>query len=492
MHAALVAVASALCILYLTSHGPVRYGAVVLASLVPALTLAAQLATGRLAKPRPWLAVLVAMTLLTAHNVIALVQVSLQGQPTATGPAALLTLPAGYVALLAGAAMIAFPYARRDLGGIIDAVAVSLGVASLVWIVGLHPVLMSQHSPTGTRAYTLVVILLVSSIGGAVARARITSAPARPALDYLLLAVALTLAGNIVAAVTRDPVGGVGAWWIGVIWIVGYLALAAAAWHPAQRHLGDVPVPTAGRLTGRRLVFLGVVQGLNPTVAGIVEATGREADWLLLTIVTVLLVPLVLVRIGGLARLHADAVQRLSHLASHDELTGLANRRTLMTRLGALLDAVDAGESPGAVVVFLDLDDLKTVNDQHGHGVGDELLVTVGQRLLGAVRTVDTVARLGGDEFVVVCEGAPEEVRPRTLTAIELALAHPVALDGVLLPCRASVGASEVRPGDRISADALLSAADGSMYEHKRRVRADRQRRREQTHPGDELVRAAR
>ena len=94
----------------------------------------------------------------------------------------------------------------------------------------------------------------------------------------------------------------------------------------------------------------------------------------------------------------------------------MANRRSVMARLEDVLAQARAGTAPGAILLFLDLDDFKVVNDEHGHPVGDQLLVTVAHRLLGAVRAEDTVARFGGDEFIVLCLGDPNDVGPRRLS----------------------------------------------------------------------------
>ncbi len=116
-------------------------------------------------------------------------------------------------------------------------------------------------------------------------------------------------------------------------------------------------------------------------LAGITALRGGTVDWVLLSSATVALVPLVIIRIGQLTRLHAEAQEQLERLASRDELTGLPNRRTLSRRLGQVLDEVAEGSVPGAVLSFLDLDEFKDVNDSYGHSVGDRLLVAVAGRI---------------------------------------------------------------------------------------------------------------
>ena len=154
---------------------------------------------------------------------------------------------------------------------------------------------------------------------------------------------------------------------------------------------------------------------------------------------------------------------RLRHQASHDHLTGLANRSLFEQRLRRALE-----EHLSACVLLLDLDGFKQVNDRFGHAVGDQVLVAVAKRLLGCVRPPDLVARLGGDEFAVLLDGAEpgrgEAVAGRVLGAF----ADPVSVEGRLLPLAASVGVATAEHGDGDDPDRLLRRADAAMYVAKR------------------------
>ncbi|MDS0132154.1 EAL domain-containing protein [Amycolatopsis sp. CM201R] len=160
-----------------------------------------------------------------------------------------------------------------------------------------------------------------------------------------------------------------------------------------------------------------------------------------------------------------EGQQALTHQAYHDPLTGLANRALFADRLDR---AIEQGAEGPLVLIFVDLDDFKEVNDRFGHAGGDVLLHAVAQRLLSCVRAGDTVARLGGDEFAILLEGevdAPQAVADR----IQSALRRPFAVHGTLVPVRASMGLVVPDPAEpAVTSDVLLGRADTSMYAGKR------------------------
>ncbi len=157
--------------------------------------------------------------------------------------------------------------------------------------------------------------------------------------------------------------------------------------------------------------------------------------------------------------------RQLEHQAFHDTVTGLANRALFNERVR---HAVARGrrEHSGVAVVFLDLDDFKTINDSLGHAAGDAVLVEVAKRVAGSVRAGDTAARFGGDEFAILLEdvaGAQEAAdgAERVLAA----LAEPLAVEQQELNVRASAGISFAEGGD---AEELVRNADAAMYIAKR------------------------
>jgi diguanylate cyclase (GGDEF)-like protein/PAS domain S-box-containing protein len=164
----------------------------------------------------------------------------------------------------------------------------------------------------------------------------------------------------------------------------------------------------------------------------------------------------------------AASEERYRELALRDALTGLANRRLLDEFLTSAL-ARARRDGHRLVVSYLDLDGFKAVNDEHGHAVGDAVLVECGRRLREGLRESDIVARVGGDEFVVVQECLPgmEDHASARLAAI---IAPDHTLDALVLPCSASTGS--VVSGPESDARALVAAADAAMYAVKRRREA--------------------
>ena len=158
--------------------------------------------------------------------------------------------------------------------------------------------------------------------------------------------------------------------------------------------------------------------------------------------------------------------ERLAHQATHDPLTGLANRHLLVARLQHSLDAL--GRTDAAVgVLYLDLDGFKTVNDSAGHAAGDRFLAEVGRRLGSVVRRHDTAARIGGDEFVIVAgQLAADHDVARVIDRVKAALEPPIVIDGDAFAASASIGVVVTRNADDDPSE-LLRAADTAMYRAK-------------------------
>jgi diguanylate cyclase (GGDEF)-like protein len=181
-------------------------------------------------------------------------------------------------------------------------------------------------------------------------------------------------------------------------------------------------------------------------------------------------------RLSGVAAHAASALENgrlidhVTHQARHDNLTGLANRAFFAERIESALASTRSSDAPLGLF-FVDLDDFKAVNDERGHGVGDELLCQVAARLLDTVRSTDTVARLGGDEFAIVLPdvGSTAEIQAAAERVAE-AFARPFDVGGETLTVGASIGRA-IWPEDAAEVEALMRHADASMYRAKRAAR---------------------
>jgi len=170
-----------------------------------------------------------------------------------------------------------------------------------------------------------------------------------------------------------------------------------------------------------------------------------------------------LVRVTGLVLDRELQLAEVRHAASHDPLTELANRSRFFSHLESSLDT----GGPFVGVLYVDLDDFKPVNDRFGHHVGDQVLQTVGRRLMAEVRQNDLVARLGGDEFAIVCDAVSSvETLESMAERLTASLREPIAIGKEKIQVGVSVGIAFAAPGT-CSTDALLEAADAAMYSAK-------------------------
>ena len=161
-----------------------------------------------------------------------------------------------------------------------------------------------------------------------------------------------------------------------------------------------------------------------------------------------------------------EHIRRLEGLALTDELTGLLNRRGFTLALQRELSLSQRDAAAGGVLVMIDLDGFKSINDVWGHSVGDDYLQAVAHALLGSVRGGDVVARLGGDEFVILFTHMDEQAGLKRLARLEQSFnSRMMHFDNKTLPLRASFGLSSYSGHD--SPDAILAAADRRLYEHK-------------------------
>lgn len=214
--------------------------------------------------------------------------------------------------------------------------------------------------------------------------------------------------------------------------LVGVLTVAAGFTYGLFAEDGDAPAQAV------RLVIIAIMTGLAIAAARLREAQER--------------------RLADALRQAARATS-LETLAETDQLTQIPNRRGVLARANAM---AQPGER---TVALMDLDNLKAVNDEHGHLVGDAYLQAVAGRLSGAVSKTDAVGRWGGDEFLMVLDQPVDRAHEIVERIHRAVVAHPVATDDVSLTVSASIGIARWSPGEAL--DETLVRADSALYEAK-------------------------
>lgn len=163
---------------------------------------------------------------------------------------------------------------------------------------------------------------------------------------------------------------------------------------------------------------------------------------------------------------YKERVASLEELATRDELTGVYNRRGFTQGFIREMDRVERGQSAGGLLIMIDLDNFKMINDTYGHYAGDEALKLIGRTLEKETRRMDMAARLGGDEFVLLFANADKNASLDRAQKLALKLnSLYLRWQGELIPVRASIGLKSFKAGD--SVEGVIAAADATMYTAK-------------------------
>jgi diguanylate cyclase (GGDEF)-like protein len=443
---------------YESSRGVGRDVVYTVVTVVPVVAIPLGVRVNRIRKRLAWHLLAAMLSLLTVSNLLWAAGSIWGHWQTVEDELFYWGYPVAYVGVLTAAAILVAQRAPRDAGGVIDAALVGVCGAGMLWEWLLRPRLAPTFEDAGSRIFVLVSTLALMAALGSLLRVTATIGQARASLAFLFGSLSCTLVGNV-----TEELGYAGL--KTELWIVSYLCLAAAAMHPAAAH---VTTPTADRpdtVTSGRLVRLGLVLAVNPIVGGVPQLFGQPPDGLLLTVGALVSIPLVLFRVGQLARQRTEAEQAMAYRAAHDELTGLPNRRTVLDQLDRAVEQFNAGELDELTVLFCDLDGFKPINDRLGHQVGDEVLRIAAYRLRDCLRTGDLVGRFGGDEFLVVCQGpGGDEIVSRVGRVFD----DPLVVADNRVTLGVSVGVARTGPDTATTSDALIAIADDSMYAVKR------------------------
>lgn len=269
-------------------------------------------------------------------------------------------------------------------------------------------------------------------------------------LRWLIVALHVGLAVYLLSVQYR-PVDGIDLAINGVLCTV-YLGCSINFFFACRRATAGTFVTISGFFTWSMVFVAGPVMG-----AFFSQVRVESEVWNL---------PKYIVAVGMILLLLENQIEHNKHLALHDVLTGLPNRRLFQDRLASAIERARRTGSQAALVV-IDLDRFKQVNDTLGHHVGDLLLQHVGSAFATRVRRSDTVSRTGGDEFSIILEEpVNQEDAKRVGQSLLQLLKDPIQLENHLVSVGASVGIS-IFPTDATEIDDLCIAADKRMYESK-------------------------
>ncbi len=377
-----------------------------------------------------------------------------------------------YLYPVAGAFMLAglvvFPTVARSrveqLKVCLDAATVLLGTAMFAWYFGLAPRWRAQTGWTALFDH-LILPTMILVVGFAVLRITMAGASVicRPTMVCFLASV---LCGSAFGLVDGNFDGRYG-------WLAGTLGIASLVCSltgvTIQRYRVGVPAP-ASRHWRRPFTALpyGVIAAVLILLLVVVRDDLSGKGWAILGGVLALATVVIGRQFAALwenSRLLAAnrlLTEKLGHQAYHDHLTGLANRTLFSEKVG---EALAAG-TDRVSVLFVDLDDFKTVNDSLGHQACDELLVAVARRLRGTIRAHDMLGRLGGDEFGVLMASATDETVSAVARRLLGLFDRPFRLSGKHIHVQASLGIASATPGE-VDPAALLRNADIAMYAAK-------------------------
>ena len=429
------------------------------ATAVPMLTFLAALLTGHLTDRRPWSTALAGLVLLAVSMAHWPGWITGHHLGRAEGRPVDFIIAAAHSLFLIGTAWALRRYGKNDSGGMLDAALLGLCAAGPLWAWLIAPHLTASATLLG-EVLALSDMMVLCGVMSCLARIGFRSRRARGPIAYLLASSALTLAGEVSATLTQH---GSAVWTIELM-MAAYLSIGAAVLLPAAPQITH-PTGRVKVSTGEPpLVWIGAALAANPAVAAVQAIRGAEGTSLLLSVGSLLIVPLVLLRLQQLSGQRRLAERTLAHHAHHDELTGLYNRRHITTRIDEALAELAAGEIEQVSLLLCDLDGFKPVNDRFGHQAGDAVLKTVAVRLTGALQPADVVGRIGGDEFLVLIKGGcPDGVVQRLADLVR----EPIPLGGSAVQVGVSIGAAHAVRGETLDRDTFIGLADAEMYAMK-------------------------
>ena len=346
---------------------------------------------------------------------------------------------------------------RQDLTPVLDATIVAVGFGIVVGAFLVGPIAEDAGTSTLGRlvasAYPVGDVLLI----GLLVRLWATVGSRSPAVRLLLVSVVATTAADVawnVVALT-DPLAD-DSLWLDLLWLLGYLAATLAVCSRSAAALGAGAVQTeAAASAHRRLLALGAGLVLPAGTLALSGILGLDVPWRLVSIGSVVVSVLVVVRMALLLRTVEEQAVQLAALARSDGLTGAPNRRTWDHELGRAFQQAEESGDPVAVAL-VDLDHFKRYNDEYGHQAGDLLLREAVAAWSDLLRPGELLARYGGEEFGLVMPGCTPEQAAQRLQVMQRLTPRGQ---------RFSAGVAAWSPGAEPAA--VVEQADRALYSAK-------------------------
>ena len=464
---------------YLVMPGRVQDVAWSVSGFTATALLLAGVSRNRPAKRWPWWAIAAGVAVSNVADAMLGVADWYGWEVPEAGPADVAYLLA-YVPLLAGAwGLLSRGTPRQDRENTLDAVILALGVAALGYVAVVRPMLADPDARPATAAGTAVAVaylVLDLLIFAVLCRVAFGGLRRNPAVWLACAGMACWLGGDLSNLKFPDP-SPLLSDALDQYWLAGYWLLALAALHPAMTGIGtkaSAPHRPAG---GPRLALLVLAGVLNPLLVALLGHDGPSGTaFMVLGATGAALFCVVSLRmwllvaasnrqvseLAGALRDKHELETTLRRMALNDPLTDLANRAAFTETVTRALRTGRRG-----LLVMIDLDGFKAVNDTLGHAAGDQLLMAAALRFSGTLRAEDTLARLGGDEYAAWLPDVLSSERARHAAArLTACCQEPFSIRAGEVGVTASVGAALVEPGDDL--DTLLARADHAMYEAKR------------------------
>lgn len=350
--------------------------------------------------------------------------------------------------------------AWRD--GIADGAIFAMAVAVVVWRFLVAPIAATTSSWLTSAVWSAYPLADALMLGGV---AWLVFSPGRRdrSAAWLLVALCTTLTVDFLYSYL-PTVSAFDTGHLDPAYPVIYLMYAAAAL-TATSEVAE-PVHAMNRMHAARFVLLGAALGSAAIVIVSSDSTA-STRWVYLGFALVLCA--LIAHRFALAIRSREAIQaQLEYRSTHDDLTGAVNRVLLLDRIEYAIARTRRRPGESVAILYIDLDQFKSVNDNYGHDIGDELLREMSVRARGVLRSSDTFGRSGGDEFVALCEGISPVDALRVAERLIAAIAEPFRINNLTLNTSASIGVA-VGSGSSDSLDDLLRDADNAMYVAKRR-----------------------